>query len=422
MPSIKSEHARLSPSNQRWVHCPGSVREEAAYPDIPSKAAIDGTGSHLLLEMCLTHDTRSESFLGEVIGVGHNDRPVGWIVHQDRCDRVNVCLDYVDRRKKELLEDYPSFEIKIETESKSEPCYYFGRDDWWGTVDITIDVYSDISSYISTPCYTEVIDFKDGRGYVSEKDNSQLISYIYGKTGPIFGEQKNNRMTIVQPKTNPPIRYVDIRSDDLYDKAVKLSEAAKRTDDPNAPLIPDDKGGKGYCRWCKHRDNCEARKGVSMKNANEFEGLLSQDIDQMDNETLSKMLDFKPMVDAIFKEAQEKAESLIKQGQILPGYAMRPGNSKKEWNICEDELVKKLKACKFKKEDIYEQKLISPAKVLGHPNLTKKQKERFESEYIHLEPGTLKLKPVSRIDNEKEIVDSFKDVALQCNTDQISFI
>ena len=47
-----SAHARLGPSNPRWTKCPGSVREEMFYIDIPGEAAIDGTGSHLLLEMC----------------------------------------------------------------------------------------------------------------------------------------------------------------------------------------------------------------------------------------------------------------------------------------------------------------------------------------------------------------------------------
>lgn len=33
--------------------CPGSAREEEPYPDIPGDAAIDGTGSRVLLELSL---------------------------------------------------------------------------------------------------------------------------------------------------------------------------------------------------------------------------------------------------------------------------------------------------------------------------------------------------------------------------------
>ena len=40
-----SDHATLSPSKRhRWAACPGSVREERAYPeDRSGPAAIDGT-------------------------------------------------------------------------------------------------------------------------------------------------------------------------------------------------------------------------------------------------------------------------------------------------------------------------------------------------------------------------------------------
>ena len=58
-----SGHARLSPSSSRWVHCPGSIREEAGYEDVSGEAAIDGTGSHLLLEECLIHNRTAESFI-----------------------------------------------------------------------------------------------------------------------------------------------------------------------------------------------------------------------------------------------------------------------------------------------------------------------------------------------------------------------
>ena len=50
-----SDHAKLSPSKRsRWALCPGSIREEAKYPDTGSgPAAADGTHSHTLLEHCI---------------------------------------------------------------------------------------------------------------------------------------------------------------------------------------------------------------------------------------------------------------------------------------------------------------------------------------------------------------------------------
>ena len=135
-----SVHARLGPSNHRWPHCPGSVREEAKYPDIPGEAAIDGTGSHLLLELSLENNEPASFFLCTLIGVNSEDKPEGWMVNQDRIDRVQMCLDYVTRRCSELEAEYPGCDISVETESKSDPGALFGRDDWNGTVDITIKV------------------------------------------------------------------------------------------------------------------------------------------------------------------------------------------------------------------------------------------------------------------------------------------
>ena len=59
-----STHARLAPSNHRWPHCAGSVREEERYPDIAGEAAIDGTGSHLLLEYSLMHNVPASAYIG----------------------------------------------------------------------------------------------------------------------------------------------------------------------------------------------------------------------------------------------------------------------------------------------------------------------------------------------------------------------
>ena len=61
-------HARLSPSAaHRWSKCPGSVQEEAKYPDVSGDAAVDGTGSHLLLELCILNDKKAVDFEGQII-------------------------------------------------------------------------------------------------------------------------------------------------------------------------------------------------------------------------------------------------------------------------------------------------------------------------------------------------------------------
>jgi len=434
---MSEQHARLSPSNHRWVYCPGSIREESKYPDISGEAAIDGTGSHLLLERCL-QDNRDASFYlyksHGPLGLNHPDKRSGWKVDKERADRVQTCLDYIERRKKELSEQFPKSTISVQTEMKTNPGEIYYRDDWWGTVDITLIVKQ---NFLNLPVFIEVIDFKDGRGFVNSKDNPQLIAYLGGQVykHATFKSIKC-RMTIVQPKTNPPVRYENIEPEKLKEKLNQLAEAAKLTDDPNASLTLDNKGGKGYCKWCKHRNNCEARKDqligdmkmfteqTETKGMSLFESIEQtfKDVTTMDDETLSQMLDAKSVIEDVFKRAEEEAQTRLKNGGYVPGYAMLPGNSSKKWKIDEEELVKKLRACKLKKDEVYIQKIISPAQVLKHPTLTKRQKDRIEKDFIDVVPGALKLKPISRQNREKEIVDKFKEDVLQCNTKKWSFL
>ena len=411
---MSGAHARLGPSNHRWPHCPGSVREEEKYPDIPSAAAIDGTGSHLLLEMCLLNGVRAEAYDQQIIGANHEDNPNGWLVGKERIERVQMCLDYVTRRVGELKQQFPGAQVTVEAESHSDPGGMYGRDDWWGTVDITITVLKD-----DRCLFIEIIDYKDGRGWVSEKDNTQFISYAAGKMRPYVAAGVHIkwpdmvgacRLTVVQPKTNPPVRYDEPTPQQVIERATEMAEAARRTDDPNAPLIPDGKGGKGYCRWCKHRDNCDALNGLSTNalkvmivdesesNLPLFEQLNTAvgNIESMSNEQLADLADTKARVMAIYDKVTETIVQRLEQGQKVPGYAMRPGKGSRVWNAPEEEIAKMLKGRKWKKDEIYPPSLVSPAQVLKSDKLDDKQKERIEKEFISFKAGKLTLQKVAR--------------------------
>lgn len=402
-------HARLGPSNHRWPNCPGSIREEAAYPDVPGEAAIDGTGSHLLLELCLNLiastgrlDARADEWLDRTIGEGHPERPQGWWVQKDRCDRVQMALDYIRRRREEL--DIAS----IETESQSSPGYYTtGRSDWWGTVDITIRG----TIRATGEKIIEVIDYKDGQLYVSEVDNPQLIGYAGGKFGIYnynhqtkkvnpLNDPHQIRMTIIQPKTNPVIRYVDTSGVELWPKVKALAEAAARTDDPNAPLIPGP-----WCKWCKHgrAGNCTAQTQIAMEGVSlmttvvdgktsMIEAIQSGQISPgtMTDQQLAAVLDAAPLITDMIKKVEEEAYKRLESGTPVPGYGIVDGRKSKEW-VDEPEVVeKKLKGMRFLKGDIYPAKLVTPAAALQKEGLSDRQKASIEK-MIKTVPGSKKV-------------------------------
>lgn len=431
-------HARLGPSNHRWPHCPGSVREEAAYPDISGEAAIDGTGSHLLLEMCLTNNVRAEVYDQQIIGANHPDQPNGWLVGLDRITRVQMALDYLTTRVTQLKADHPGCAVTVESESRSNPGEMAGRTDWWGTCDITITVVNQQGQCV----LIEVADYKDGRGWVDAKNNTQLESYLAGKASRFIGSGpqkvrpfmpqkilKPCRMTIIQPKTSPVIRFEEISGDELLKRYLALEDAAFKTDKPDAPLVPDNKGGKGHCQWCKHKPNCAAHgerdlqkviamgtdviasTGVSLfELANQALG----NVDEMSTTRLTELVDAEPGFMSIFDKAREEIKRRIESGDDVDGWDMVPGNGSNVWNDTEEKIAKALKGRRLKQDEIYPSKLASPAQIMKSPNLNDEQKARLQKELIAYKVGQPKLTRVQhKKKKEPDVEVMFADVPKQ---------
>lgn len=447
-------HARLGPSNHRWPHCPGSVREEANYVDVPGESAIDGTGSHLLLEMCLDNNVPAIQYDQQVIGANHPDKPCGWLVDMGRVERVQMCLDYITRRVGELQSEFPGSKVTVESETRANPGGFYLRDDWWGTVDITITCVDADGDVV----FLEVVDYKDGRGWVDCKNNPQLIAYLAGKMRPYIGsgtelvrpfrteKVANCRMTIVQPRTTPPVRYqCSTRYEDgtspekVMQQLDKLSDAARRTDDPNAPTI----SGK-HCQWCKANPkrggHCVTATEQSIQVVTTMNDTpvavapafmqLTQviaDPRSLTNEQLSELLSAKEALMAGFDKCAAEIQLRIEQGQHVSGWAMQPGRKSRVWNDSEEEIVKKLKAKKLKLDDIYPKQLASPAAILKCASLSDAQKKNIEKELVSEVSGKLTLKKVAHsvAQSPTDVLQSaqmmFGDVA-PSNEDPVSFM
>jgi hypothetical protein len=425
----EAAHARLGPSNHRWPNCAGSVREEANYEDVSGPAAIDGTGSHLLLEMCLDNGVSAHSYDGQIIGINHPDMLGGWLVDIERCNRVQMCLDYVERRVKELRKIYANVEVTAET--KVDIGGMFGRKDWWGTCDIQIKGRNSQAQVL----YVEAVDYKDGRGWVHATDNGQLLDYVAGSLRPHIASGPelvrpfhtsrvpNVRMTIVQPKTNPVVRYQDTTAAYVMDKVIDRSWRAHLTDDPNAPLTPDTKGGKGYCQWCKHKPNCSAQSQQSLEVIKDMEGISTgagdllqlaassgAAIQQMTGTQLAELADTEAGFQAMFDKVKKEIEDRIARGETVNGFGMVNGNATKKWALPEEDMVKKLRAKKLTQDDYYPRSLASPAQILKNSKLTDTQKKDIEKNLITVVAGKKRLGRVEYTKQEKDVNQMFMDV------------
>lgn len=386
-------HARLSPSNLSWPKCPGSIRETSTYEDIAGEAAIDGTGSHTLLELCLLQGKRAEEFVGQTVGQGHFEMPLGWFVDILRAERVQLCLDYVARRVSELSDEFPNCRIEVHAEQKVYPGHFCTpvREDWYGTADISIEVFAEDGKQE----FLEVIDYKDGRGYVDPNENTQLQSYWIGKAYATEGTDTwRSRKTIVQPKTNPPIRYTpDKVRKDLHLVWQTLSKAAAATDDPAAPLV----AGK-HCHWClanpRRGGHCaqpldqSAQEVSSMLNieggSSILDALRETKVEDMSSEELAKIADQEPAFQAAFDRVKAEITARVEQNLDVPGWGFVRGNSKRVWKD-EEAAANALKNRRLKAEQYRPRVLISPAqaeKLLG-----KEVFERMAEEHVDVVYG-----------------------------------
>lgn len=410
-----SNHSRLSPSSaHRWMLCPGSVREEAKYPDKPSgEAAIDGTHSHTLLELCV----KGPEVLDPNTFVGHSleDHEGPFVVDDERAARVKVATDYVIQRKQELGT------VSVRSEEQVDPAGYIGRDDMKGTADVQLIGENLI----------EIIDYKDGMTPVLALNNPQLITYAIGaimpyRTGSMEFPFGTVKVTIVQPKLGVMGKEVisshEYSLPELLDWARELRDRAAATDDPNAPLV----AGESQCKWCDAKGNCSAQAGNALEKAqvlfgdNMAEQSANRDPNQLDDSQLVGIIEAAPLIKEFLVAVEAEAMRRMETGQVVPGLKIVRGRGSRKWNIPDEELETKLKGMGVPKASIYTQKIISPAQAeklkwtkKGEPaKLSAKQLKRIEDNYITKSQGakTVVLDSDSRTAINTDAATMFKDI------------
>ena len=403
-----SAHAQLSPSKRhRWALCPGSIREEAKFPDErTSPAAIDGTHSHTLLEHCID---RGLSDPMDQVGEVFADDDGSFVVDADRAARVKVAIDYVKSRVAEF-----NGLAEVIAETRVDPQWFTHRDDLSGTVDIQI-----IGGGV-----LEIVDYKDGMGIVSAEENPQLEQYAMGKLaecklGWNVPEQypwREVRMTIIQPKLAlkgmSPITTWTVPVKYLLDRLSVLSAQARATDDPNAPLVP----GESQCKFCRAKGSCAALAGNVMKEVGiMFQPVVTQTLDvaqqsadkdpaQMDDAQIRQIMEAAPLMRQLLEAVEKEALRRLEAGTPIPGLKLVHGRGSRAWALPEEEMAEKLVKMGIPKTAIYETKLVTPAKAEKltwekrdgtKVSLTDRQLKRMEQEYVTKLAGKLTVVPES---------------------------
>jgi hypothetical protein len=386
--------------------CPGSIREEAKYPDTGSgPAAADGTHSHTLLEHCIKNGLSDPM---DQVGETFTDHEGTFKVDADRAARVKSAIEYIRERSMNGI-------FKVISEQKVDPEHLLGRDDLSGTVDCQIlvgDVAGDV---------LELIDYKDGMGIVSAEGNMQLEQYAYGVLAgfklPVNGDYPFStvRMTIIQPKLAlrgmPAITSHEVSVRDLMANMGTIITQAAATDKPDAPLVP----GESQCKFCRAKGSCNALASNVMKEVGiMFQPVVTQTLDvaqqsadkdpsTMDDQQIRQIMEAAPLMRQLLEGVEKDALRRLKAGQTIPGLKLVNGKGSRSWAFAEAEMADKLVKMGIPKSAIYETKLVSPAKAEKLTwkkkdemvTLSERQLKRMEQEYVTKLAGALTVVPES---------------------------
>lgn len=384
---MSTAHATLSPSKrQRWAACPGSVREEAAYPDERSgAAAIDGTHSHTLLEHCVKAGAADPL---PMVGIKMKDDDGEFTVDAERAQRVKVAIDYIKQRHAESLGI-----AQLIAEQRVDPQWLLSRDDLSGTVDVQIhDVLHGV---------LEIIDYKDGMNDAWDSAILQMEQYAVGALAgfkiakPNPYPYKTVRMTVIQPKLTlrggQAVRSVDYPVDKVLDEVARtiVIEAAA-TDRPDAPLVP----GEKQCRYCRAKGGCAALSTKALQVVDTVDITASaaeKDPTKMTDEQIVQIMEAAPLLRQMLEGVEKEAQTRMERGADIPGLKMVNGKGHRAWKLSEDEMAERLRKMGVPKESVYKTTLVSPAQAEKlrwkkrdgtDVQLTERQLKTLETEYM----------------------------------------
>lgn len=380
-------HAKLSPSKRhRWGVCPGSVREEAAYPEqVSGPAAVDGTHSHTLLEHCVKAGAADPS---PMVGITMKDDDGTFTIDADRAARVKVAIDYIKQRHAESLGI-----AQLIAEERVNPQWLVSRDDLSGTVDVQIR--DDLHGVL------EIIDYKDGMNDAWDSAILQMEQYAVGALAgfkiakPNPYPYKTVRMTVIQPKLalrgGQAIRSVDYPIEKVLDEVARtiVLEAAA-ADKPDAPLVP----GEKQCKYCAHKGACAALANKALQVVDRVDLTVSaaeKDPTKMTDDQIVQIMEAAPLMRQLLEGVEKEAQRRLESGVSISGLKLVNGKSARSWKLPEQEMAEKLIKMGIPKGAVYETKMVSPAKAEKltwkkrdgtEMQLTQRQLATMENEYV----------------------------------------
>ena len=369
---MPGNHATLAPSAaSRWLRCPGSVALAQQYEQGETSYAAEGTAAHALAERALREDREAYWYEGQEF-YGHTVD--------------DTMAAYVQRYIEEVYSRLsPSTELKIE-----ERVTVDSVPGVWGTVDALIIDHA-TGELI-------VIDLKYGQGVpVSAQENEQLMLYALGalEDASLVADIDTVQLVIVQPRiySEPSVSGCSI--DDLEEFSVYAYDSAITANRVLADGVDRHtlRSGDVQCRWCPAKVDCPALREQVYNEVFDDSGE-TRPVDRLGGEELGMALSCVERIEAWCQAVRDRAHEELLAGRDVPGRKLVEGRrGQRQWQDPQE--VEKILRSTFRlnKDQVYESKLISPAKA-ERLKLSPRQWEKLQ-EHITQPQGKPVVAPVS---------------------------
>lgn len=237
------QHAICSASaSKMWINCPPSARLQLLFPEETSIFAEEGSYVHELCEYKLKKHLhrrmkrpQSEEFDSE---------------EAEQCS--DIYLETIEEFEEQMKEAHGAVITLVEEKLDFSNIVPQG----FGTGDCVL----------LAPGEIHICDYKNGKGvFVDADHNSQMMLYALGAVNAydsIYGFDTVS-MTIIQPRLENISTYT-ISKQELLDWGEKIKPIAKMAFEGKGEQKCGD-----WCRFCKAKAVCEARKNEAMALVNE---------------------------------------------------------------------------------------------------------------------------------------------------------
>lgn len=351
-----SEHARLGASGAyRWMACPGSVQAESGIPDQSSPHSFEGTKAHEFAEHILRSGLAAADVAAYPTGKPNEFVPVDDEMRQ----AVAVYTDYV--QADQLLHGgrlWVEHRVSLgEHMEVPEPMF--------GTVDAALSPLLTHPPLLGHDRELRVYDLKYGRGvFVHVADNPQPLYYALGMALGLgfiiprrrFVSEGEAIIHIAQPRMGgKKVRVAVVPFSELWEWGNdELMPAARRTQEPDAPLVPGE-----HCRFCKAAPTCPALQAQSLAMAQSEFGALA--LEKLTPDELGSLLHRAEVAEMAIKAVREFAHRQLETGGGATGYKLIAKRATRKWS--DKDAVAQWAEERGVGEQAFRKTLLSPAQM-----------------------------------------------------------